>query len=118
MEGGRLRTKRSNDLRPFDWRVVGMTSVLLHGMAYALITSRDGYGFPTSAEWLPPDLVTVVDSSPFNPMKATFYYAGRPVPRQDLFILRGLSVAGRTEAISPLRAFQMYIESGHSALDY
>ncbi|HEX7992903.1 MAG TPA: hypothetical protein VF506_03220, partial [Streptosporangiaceae bacterium] len=25
-------------LRPFDWKVIGMTSVLIHGMAYGLIT--------------------------------------------------------------------------------
>lgn len=118
MPPGPFIAKPSNYLRPFDWRVVGMTSVLLHGMAYALITSRDGYQYPTSAEWLPPELVTVVDTSPFNPMKATFYYAGRPVPREDLFIIRGLSVPGRTEAISPLRAFQLLIESGHNALEY
>src|SRR5258708_15470 len=118
MPPGPFITSPSNYLRPFDWKVVGMTSVLLHGMAYGLITSRDGYGYLTSAEWLAPDLVTVIDSSPFNPLKAQFFYAGRPVNREVLFIIRGLSVPGRTEAISPLRAFQAYIESGHSALEY
>jgi HK97 family phage portal protein len=118
MPAGPLISKPSAYLRPFDWKVTGMTSVLLHGMAYGLITSRDGYGFATSVEWLPPDLVNVVDVSPFNPLKATFYYAGRPVAREDLFIIRGLSVPGRTEAISPLRAFQAYIEAGHAALEY
>lgn len=105
-------------LRPFDWKVIGMTSVLIHGMAYGLVTARDGYGYTTSAEWLDPSLVNVIDSKPFNPLQATFYYAGRQVNREDLFIIRGLSVAGRTEAISPLRAFQAYIEAGHSALEY
>ena len=105
-------------LRPFDWKVMGMTSVLLRGMAYGMITARDGYGYVTSAEWLDGALVNVIDSKPFNPLKAQFFYAGRPVPRDDLFIIRGLSVAGRTEAISPIRAFQAYIEAGHSALEY
>lgn len=118
MPAGPLITAPSNYLRPFDWKVCGVTMALLHGMAYALITSRDGYGNPTSAEWLPSELVTVIDSSPYNPMKAKFYYAGRPVNREDLFIIRGLTVAGRTEAISPLRAFQSLIESGHNALEY
>jgi HK97 family phage portal protein len=105
-------------LRPFDWKVIGMTSVLIHGMAYGLYTARDGFGYPTGAEWLDSSLVNVIDSKPFNPLKAQFFYAGRPVAREDLFIIRGLSVAGRTEAISPLRAFQAYIEAGHSALEY
>jgi HK97 family phage portal protein len=105
-------------LRPFDWKVIGMTSVLIHGMGYGLVTARDGYGYTTSAEWLDPALVNVIDSKPFNPLKAQFFYAGRPVGRENLFIIRGLSVAGRTEAISPLRAFQAYIEAGHSALEY
>ncbi|HEX7992847.1 MAG TPA: phage portal protein, partial [Streptosporangiaceae bacterium] len=105
-------------LRPFDWKVIGMTSVLIHGMAYGLITARDGFGYPISAEWLDPVLVNVIDSKPFNPLQAQFFYAGRPVSRDDLFIIRGLSVAGRTQAISPLRAFQTYIEAGHSALEY
>lgn len=115
---GQLLSKPSAYLRPFDWKVVGMTSALLHGMGYGLITSRDGYGYATSAEWLPPALMTVQDSKPFNPAKARFFYAGREVPREDLFIIRGLSVPGRTEAVSPLQAFQMLIEAGHDALAY
>src|SRR5258708_5917715 len=118
MPPGPFITSPSNYLRPFDWKVVGMTSVLLQGMGIALVTSRDGYQYPLSAEWLPKDQVTIVDSQPFNPLKTKYYYAGRPVAREDLFIIRGLSVPGRTEAISPLRAFQAYIESGHSALEY
>ena len=113
-----LLAKPSSYLRPFDWKMTGMTSVLLHGMAYGLITTRDGYGYPTTVEWLPPAQVVVVDSQPFNPLKARFLYAGRDVPREDLFIIRGLTVAGQTEAISPLRAFQMLIEAGQDAMAY
>lgn len=115
---GQLLMKPSAFLRPLDWKVTGMTSVLLHGMAYGMVTSRDGYGFATSVEWLPAQMMTVVDSEPFNPAKARFFYAGREIRREDLFIVRGLSVAGRTEAVSPLKAFQMLIEAGHDALAY
>ena len=115
---GQLLAKPSAFLRPFDWKVTGMTSALLHGMGYGYVTSRDGYGFAASVEWLPPAQVTVIDSEPFNPAKARFFYAGREIPRDDLFILRGLSVPGRTEAVSPLKAFQMLIEAGHDALAY
>ena len=63
-------------------------------MGYGLITSRDGYGYPTSVEWLPPEAMTVMDAEPFNPAQARFYYAGRPVDREDLFIIRGLRWRG------------------------
>ena len=115
---GQLLAKPSAYLRPFDWKVVGLTSALLHGMGYGYITARNNYGYPVSVEWLPPALVTVIDSQPFNPAQARFFYAGRPIAREDLWIIRGLSVAGQTEAISPLRAFQMLIEAGHEALAY
>jgi HK97 family phage portal protein len=118
MPPGQLLAKPSAYLRSFDWKLVGMTSALLHGMAYGLITGRDGYQYPTSVEWLPPQMMSVVDSKPFNPAKAQFFYAGRPVNRDDLFIIRGLSVAGQTEAVSPLRAFQILIQSGHDAQAY
>src|SRR5262249_26917648 len=118
MPSGQLLSKPSAYLRPFDWKVVGMTSALIHGMAYGLVTGRDGYGYPTSVEGLPAGQVAVEDSTPFNPARARFFYAGRPVAREDLFIIRGLSVAGRTEAISPLRAFQLLIEAGQEALAY
>ena len=118
MPAGPLVTSPSVCLRPFDWKLTGMTSVLLHGMAYGLITSRDGYQNPVAAEWLPPGLMHVQDSVPFNPARARFFYAGREVPRENLLIMRGLSVAGQTEAVSPLKAFQMLIGAGHKALGY
>jgi HK97 family phage portal protein len=115
---GQLLAKPSAYLRPFDWKLVGMTSALLHGMGWGYITGRDGYGYPVSVEWLPPQLMTVIDSKPFNPARAEFFYAGRPVAAEDLFLIRGLSVAGQTKAISPLQAFQMLIEAGHEAQAY
>src|SRR5258708_37559868 len=117
MPPGPFITSPSNYLRPFDWKVVGMTSVLLQGMGIALVTSRDGYQYPLSAEWLPKDQVTIVDSQPFNPLKTKYYYAGRPVAREDLFIIRGLSVPGRTDPISPLPPFPASIASAPTPLD-
>ena len=42
---GQLLAKPSAYLRPFDWKVVGMTSALLHGMGYGYVTVCDGYGY-------------------------------------------------------------------------
>lgn len=118
MPAGQLLSQPSAYGSLYDWLFIAMTSLALHGNAYGLITSRDGYGYPTSIEWLPPEKVSVVDSDPWNPAKARFYYAGRPVDRGDLLHIRAFALPGRTEAVSPMRSFQMLIESGQSALAY
>lgn len=115
---GQLLSQPSAYGNLYDWLFIAMTSLALHGNAYGLITSRDGYGLPTSIEWLPPEAVAVEDSSPWNPAKAQFFYGGRPLSRENLLHVRAFAVAGRTEALSPLRQFQLLIESGQQALAY
>jgi HK97 family phage portal protein len=115
---GQLLAKPSAYGNLYDWLFIAMTSLALHGNAYGLITQRDGYGNPTSVEWLPPEKVSVIDVEPWNPAQARFYYWGRPVAREDLLHIRAFALPGRTEAVSPLRSFQMLIESGHDALSY
>ena len=78
---GQLLAKPSAYLNRFDWKYQYVSSAALDGTAFGLITGRDGYGYPTTVEWLPPDRVDVIDSEPFNPAQARFYFAGRPVPR-------------------------------------
>jgi HK97 family phage portal protein len=118
MPSGQLLSEPSAYGGLYDWLFIAMTSLALHGNAYGLITQRDGYGYPVSVEWLPPDAVTVEDVQPWNPAKARFWYFGRPVAREDLLHIRAFALPGRTEAVSPLRAFQALIESGHAALEY
>jgi HK97 family phage portal protein len=118
MPPGQLLSEPSAYGGLYDWLFTAMVSLALHGNAYGLITQRDGYGYPTSVEWLPPDAMTVEDVQPWNPAKARFWYFGRPVNRDDLLHLRAFALPGRTEAVSPLRAFQALIESGHAALEY
>lgn len=118
MPSGQLLSKPSAYGNLYDWLHIAMTSLALHGNAYGLITGRDGYGYPTSIEWLPPAMVTVEDSTPWNPARARFYYYGGEVDRDDLLHIRAFAIAGRTEAVSPLRSFQMLIESGQQALAY
>jgi HK97 family phage portal protein len=97
-----------------------MTSLLLQGNAWGLVTGRDGYGFPTGIEWIPPDDVTVVDDEeqPWNPLRARIYVFGRQMDRSELFHIKAFSVAGRTEGISPLRAFALTVTSGLEAERY
>lgn len=115
---GQLLAKPSAFINRFDWMFQYVSSAGLTGTAWGLITSRDGYGFPVSVEWLPPDRMECIDSEPYNPAKVRIYYDGRPVARDDLLIIRAFTIPGRTAGISPLRYFQMLIESGIDALAY
>ena len=109
---------------PYDWIFTCMSSLTLHGNAWGLITGRDGYGYPTGIEWIPPEYVIVEedDAQPFNPLAAKVYAYGRPMkwfgPDAEVFHLTGYSLAGRIEGISPLRAFALTILAGHEAQRY
>jgi hypothetical protein len=99
-----------------------MTSLLLHGNAWGLITGRDGYGYPTGIEWIPPHLVDVQDDAqqPWNPMRARVYVQGRLMSdwRNEMFHVKGYALAGRVEGISPLRAFVLTVMSGIESSKY
>lgn len=118
MPPGQLLAKPSAYLRTFDWLYQYVSSAALHGNAWGLITARDGYGYPTTVEWLPPERMTVIDADPYSPAAARYFYAGRPLNRDELLHIPTFTVPGRTAGVSPLRAFQLLIESGLSALEY
>jgi HK97 family phage portal protein len=104
----------------FDWLFTMMTSLLLQGNAWGFITGRDGYGFPQGIEWIPPQDVSCVDDEmqPWNPLRTRIYVYGRLTDRNELFHVKAFSLAGRTEGVSPLRAFAMTILAGIEAQRY
>ena len=110
----------------YDWLFMCLSSALLWGNAWGLITSRtgvsspNGLGYPQTVDWLPPDRVQVRDDeqAPENPMKAKVYYNGVLVDRQQLVHVRAFVIPGRLAAISPMRAFATLYEQGNSALEY
>jgi HK97 family phage portal protein len=104
----------------YDWLFTMMTSLLLQGNAWGFVTGRDGYGFPTGIEWIPPEDVNCVDDEmqPWNPLRTRIYVYGRLMSRDELFHIKAFSIAGRTEAISPLRAFAMTVLAGIEAQRY
>ena len=109
----------------FDWMAQAMVSVLLQGNAWGFITGKDGYGFPTGIEWIPPEDVYVEepkDKRSANPLRARVYVFGREVtwhgPDAEVFHVRGITLPGRVEAISPLRAFALTILAGKEAQRY
>lgn len=104
----------------YDWLFTMMSCLILHGNAWGLITGRDGYGFPTGIEWIPPELVTVIDDEmqPWNPLRSRIYVAGRLTTRDELFHVKAFSLAGRIEGISPLRQFALTILQGVETQKY
>jgi HK97 family phage portal protein len=102
----------------YDWLYSLMTSLLLHGNAYGLVTSRDGFGFPTNIEWLRTELVTVQEDVQYNPMLAKWFYMGREIPREDLFHVRAFTRAGHILGLSPIKTFGPTIAAGLGALQY
>lgn len=104
----------------YDWLHQAMTSLVLTGNAWGLVTGRDGYGFPSGIEWLPPDRVEVVNDQeqPWNPLRARIYFEGAQMGRDDLFHVRAFTVPGRIEGLSPLRLFMELIQSGQDAVGY
>jgi len=103
-----------------DWLYECLTSLLLHGNAWGYILGRDGYGYPTQIQWMPADMVTVIDDEvgPFNPLNSRVYFYGRLMQREEYFHIKAFSLPGRTEGISPLRAFAMTIMNGVEATRY
>ena len=115
---GQLLSKPSAFINAFDWKFQGVTASAMHGTSVGLITARDGYGYPTTVEWLPNEDFDAIDSKPWNPAKTRFFFAGREVPREQLLLGPAFTVPGRTLGVSPLRYFQALIESGLDALAY
>jgi HK97 family phage portal protein len=109
----------------FDWMSQAMVSVLLQGNCWGFITGKDGYGFPTGIEWIPPEDVYVMeakDVNSANPLKSRVFVFGREVtwygPDAEVFHVRGITLPGRVEAISPMRAFALTISAGKEAQRY
>jgi HK97 family phage portal protein len=106
----------------YDWLFSAMTSLVLFGNAWGFITGRDGFGFPTGIEWIPAEDVTCADDEqqPWNPMRTRVYVYGRLIDdwRTELFHVKAFSIPGRTEGISPLRAFALTVTSGIEAARY
>ena len=112
----------SASMNLYDWLYSCMTSLVLHGNAWGMITSRDGYGYPQGVEWIPCEFVTVVDDErePFNPYRTRVYLYGRQIDnwRTELLHIRAFALPGRTEGISPLRAFALTVMNGLEAERY
>jgi HK97 family phage portal protein len=108
------------DTNQMDWIYECLTSLLLQGNAWGYVLSRDGYGYPQQIQWMPPEMVQVVDEEnrPYNPLRTRVYFYGHEVTRDERVHIKAFALPGRTEAISPLRAFALTIMNGLEATRY
>ncbi len=105
----------------YDWIHQAMTSLALEGNAFGFIATRDGMGFPTTIEWMPPNLVHIDEdeNSPVpNPMKVRYYYKGRHIPTEDMLHIRAFTLPGKVRGISPMKAFMLLVSQGLSMQKY
>jgi HK97 family phage portal protein len=98
----------------YDWLFACMSSLVLKGNAYGLVTQRDGMQFPTLIEWLNPECVWVDEST----RAGRFYLEGRELAHEDVLHLRAFTVPGRLQGISPIGAFAATIGAGLSQVQY
>lgn len=99
----------------FQWIHKVVVSMAYRGNAYGLITSRDGFGFPTTIEWLHPDDVHVDETRPTLPI---YYWFGQPVPRESMVHIPWMVMPGRVKSLSPIQAFASSIGVGLAANEY
>jgi HK97 family phage portal protein len=98
----------------YDWLYAMMTSLVLQGNAYGLVTRRDGHQYPTGIEWLATNLVAVDEQGPVP----RYFYEGKELPREDVFHVRAFVLAGCVKGVSPVSAFATMIGSGIAAEKY
>lgn len=98
-----------------DWLHRLLTSLLLTGNAYGLVTARDGMGYPTMIEWLDPVQVQVLDQamwgrgSYWDPI---YYWRGRVVDREQMVHIPWFTMPFRVRGLSPLSAFAAAVDVG------
>lgn len=99
----------------FPWVHKCVISLALRGNAYGLVVARDGFGFPTTVEWLNPDEVYVDEQRPTLPV---YYWLGQRIPTEDIVHIAWMVMPGKVVGLSPVAAFAATIGVGLAATEY
>lgn len=110
------------------WLHAAVVSLATRGNLYGLVTSRDGFDYPTACTWLDPDQVTVQDqmsAGPGSMAMPIWFFAGRQIhvgpavpSTSDLIHIPWFPVPGRTQGLSPLAAAASMIGGGIASQEY
>lgn len=121
MELPRLLRKPAVQGERHDWLYRCVISLVYRGNAVGLITSMDGFGYPTTVEWLNPDDVFVQDSNPSGSgsyANPTWYYRGAVVPSELIVHIPWFVLPGKVWGLTPVEAYATTVNMGLSAQDY
>jgi HK97 family phage portal protein len=123
----------------FDWLQRGVHSMALWGDAVGYVTQRDYYGFPTMAEWMNPEQVTVQDGSqgdasynsntgvdyntsawdgPGSYMNPRWFWRGREMDPRDIIHIPWFTMPYKVRGLSPIGAYQTIANAGLGAQDF
>lgn len=103
----------------FEWVQRALTSLLLKGNAYGLITSWTYDGWPRWIEWLHPDEVSIMNNLTLMPGSQDWRVRGRPVrqwrgrdSQGELIHIPWYVIPGFVLGLSPIGQFATTIEAG------
>jgi HK97 family phage portal protein len=110
------------------WLHQAVVSLATRGNLYGLVTSRDGFGYPTAVTWLNPTAVTVEDqntSGPGSLAMPIWRWHGRQIhvgpadaATSDIIHVPWFPIPGQIEGLSPLGVVASMIATGINAQDY
>lgn len=110
------------------WLHACVVSLAARGNAFGLVTSRDGFGYPTAVTWLDPTLVHVEDQMPSGPGSLSmpiWWHMGRQImvgpsdpSSSDLIHIPWFPIPGRILGLSPLAAAATMITGGIAAQEW
>ncbi len=101
-----------------DWVSRAVQSLAVHGNAIGLVTSRDGFEFPTVVNWRPRSEFHVDDGATGSPAPPKWYWNGRPVERSELVHIPWITVPGKTLGLSPIEYYALTLSSGLQAQEF
>lgn len=96
-------------LTQFEWMHQVVTSLVMRGNTFGLVTARDRLEYPTQIMPLSPEDVQVTTSTTGLPRVPTYRIGGVEVPRQDIFHVRRFTLPGQIEGLSPIQQAAMGI---------
>lgn len=96
----------------FDWLHRAATSLLFRGNAYGYITSWTEDAYPRMIEWLHPDEITLTDNRYGITPRPQWFWMGQPIDPGRLLHIAGYTLPGQILGLSPIKKFQIDIETG------
>ena len=102
-----------------EWLYRAVVSMASRGNVVGLVTSRDGFGFPTGIEWTDPDDWWVDDQPPqASVAQPQWWYSGRRVPTSDVVHIPWFPVPGKIWGLSPMAAYAATVQAALGAQEF